>query len=65
LSPVGSKTLTGTLTFKAEHPNSGKEEIKQFDALSGISDPELSAFSAVASEEVTETITWEKDVEVT
>jgi hypothetical protein len=65
LSPVGSKTLTSTLTFKAEHPGSGKEEIKQLDTLSGISEPELSLFTTVASEETTENITWEKDVEVT
>jgi hypothetical protein len=53
------------VTFKAEHPGSSKEEIKQLDTLSGISEPELSAFTTVASEETTETITWEKDVEVT
>jgi hypothetical protein len=47
------------------HPGSAKEEIKQLDTLSGIIEPELSLFTTVASEETTENITWEKDVEVT
>jgi hypothetical protein len=65
VSPVGKSQTTGTLTFSAEHPGSGKEEIKQLDTLSGVSEPELSAFTTVASEETTENITWEKAVEVT
>lgn len=65
IKPVGTKSAKGTLTFAAAHPGSAKQEIEKIDTLAGLLEPELSFFSSAASEETTETITWEKEVEIT
>lgn len=61
ITPVGRSQTTGKLTLLAP---SGKQEIKDIDTLFGLVEPELVAFSATATEETEDELTYSQAIEV-
>jgi hypothetical protein len=62
VEPVGTKQLNGTLIFTVI---GGAQEIKELDLLGRRVEPGLNAFSEPGTESTTDTVKYEKDVEVT
>jgi hypothetical protein len=57
VSPVGVSQTTGKLTFAV---TSGKQNINDIHTLAGLVEPELDAFGVPATEEGSETLTYEE-----
>jgi hypothetical protein len=61
ITPTGKSETTSKIAFST---SSGKQEIKDIDTLAGLIEPKLTMFTAIATEETTEEITWGKAIEV-
>lgn len=61
-SPIGKSSKTGKLVFAA---TSGKQNISKIDLSSGSVEPELEAFSAVATESTSDEVTFNTATEIT
>jgi hypothetical protein len=62
VTPVGTLTLIGKVNFGV---TGGKQDITKIDLLGGLMEPELEAFSAVATEATEDDITFNVKTEVT
>jgi hypothetical protein len=65
VTPIGTPTLQGKVNFVGNVGGNGKENITKIDLLGGVMEPELEAFSAVATETTENDITFNVDTEVT